>query len=103
MELVKLGGKGQLTIPRSVLREAGWSGADALAIQAQSDGVITLRPVGIYPIEMYSDARVAALEANNAVPDDVDAAVRTLLASKGGNVSKVSRGASSSARGRKAA
>jgi len=62
MELAKLGRKGQLSIPRSVLKRLGIDGETLLAVDVTDDGSIILRQVGIYPLEIYSDARVAEFE-----------------------------------------
>lgn len=62
MELAKLGRKGQLSIPRSVLKRLGIAGETLLAVEVTDDGSIILRQVGVYPLEVYSDARVAEFE-----------------------------------------
>ncbi len=62
MELAKLGRKGQLSIPRSVLKRLGIDGETLLAVEVTDDGAIVLRQVGVYPLEVYSDARVAEFE-----------------------------------------
>jgi AbrB family looped-hinge helix DNA binding protein len=58
MEMVKLGKKGQLSIPKSVLRRVGIEGEVPLLIDTTADGAIILRPAGVYPIELYSDERL---------------------------------------------
>jgi len=59
MDLVKLGRSGQVSIPRTVLRRLGIEGETQLIVDVTEDGGILLRPAGIYPIEIYSDERVA--------------------------------------------
>src|SRR5215210_3270296 len=55
MELRKIGKKGQLTIPRSVLRAAGIAEESRVVIEATADGAIVLRPAAVYAVEMYSE------------------------------------------------
>lgn len=80
MELVKLGKKGQITIPRSVLRSAGLDEDATLMVETTEDGAITLRPVAVYPIEIYSEHRIAEFEATNAVPETLRRKVERLIA-----------------------
>ncbi|MCF7984824.1 MAG: AbrB/MazE/SpoVT family DNA-binding domain-containing protein [Thiohalocapsa sp.] len=79
MELVKLGSKGQVTIPRAILRAVGLTGDAPLLVEATPDGAILLRPAAVYPMEIYSEARVAEFEQENAVPADLQARVRASL------------------------
>jgi AbrB family looped-hinge helix DNA binding protein len=79
MELVKLGKKGQVTIPRAILRSVGLTGDAPLLVETTPEGAILLRPAAVYPGEIYSDQRVAQFEHENAVPDDLQAEVRASL------------------------
>lgn len=79
MELVKLGKKGQVTIPRPVLRSLGLTGEASLMVDTTPDGGILLRPVGVYPIEIYSEERVAEFERENAVSSALEARVRAVI------------------------
>lgn len=58
MEMVKLGKKGQVSIPKSVLKRVGITGEVPLLVETTEDGAIILRQAVVYPIEIYSDARV---------------------------------------------
>ncbi len=58
MELVKLGKKGQVSIPRSILKKLGLESDMSLLVDTTGDGAILLRPAAVYPIELYSDERV---------------------------------------------
>ncbi len=53
-----MGKKGQISIPKAVLEALGLEGEMLLLAEATDDGAILLRPAGVYPIEIYSDARV---------------------------------------------
>jgi len=80
MELLKLGTKGQVTIPRAILRSVGLTGDTPLLVETTPEGAILLRPAAVYPIEIYSDERVEEFERENAVPDALQARVRASLA-----------------------
>jgi AbrB family looped-hinge helix DNA binding protein len=67
MDTVKIGKKGQVTIPRRVLEATGLTSDAQLIVQPEPDGSIRLRPAAVYPIELYSDERIAELEAQNRV------------------------------------
>jgi AbrB family looped-hinge helix DNA binding protein len=58
MDLVRLGRKGQVSLPKAVLKRLGLEGDSVLLVEARPDGSIVLRPAGVYPIEIYSAARV---------------------------------------------
>jgi AbrB family looped-hinge helix DNA binding protein len=79
MELAKIGKKGQLTIPRSVLRAAGISEESRVMLEATADGAIVLRPVAVYPVEMYSDERVREFEETNTIPAAMEKRVQEYL------------------------
>jgi len=62
MDVVKLGKKGQVSLPAAVLRKLGLQGRATLLVEATDDGAVILRPAAVYPIELYSDARVKEFE-----------------------------------------
>jgi AbrB family looped-hinge helix DNA binding protein len=62
MDVVRLGKKGQLTLPAGVLRKLGLKGPATLIVEATDDGAVLLRPAAVYPVETYSDERVAGFE-----------------------------------------
>lgn len=70
MQLVKLGKKGQVSLPKSILQQAGITGEMPLLVDITQDGAIVLRQAGVYPIEIYSDERIAAfLEEDQMTPE----------------------------------
>jgi AbrB family looped-hinge helix DNA binding protein len=79
MELVKLGSKGQVTIPRAILRSVGLTGDAPLLVETTPEGAILLRPAAVYPVEIYSEQRIAEFDHENAVPKDLQARVRAAL------------------------
>ncbi|NEP53707.1 MAG: AbrB/MazE/SpoVT family DNA-binding domain-containing protein, partial [Moorea sp. SIO3C2] len=50
MEVIKLGKKGQLSIPKAILKRLGLEGETMLLVETTADGGILLRPAGVYPI-----------------------------------------------------
>jgi bifunctional DNA-binding transcriptional regulator/antitoxin component of YhaV-PrlF toxin-antitoxin module len=82
MELAKIGKKGQLTIPRSVLRAAGITEESRVVLEATSEGAIVMRPVAVYPVEMYSDSRVREFEETNTIPAAMERRVQAYLKKK---------------------
>jgi len=82
MELVRLGKKGQVTIPKGVLRAIGIPDESSLLIETTEDGAIVLRPAAVYPIEMYSDTRIAEFEREQAIPDALADRARALYAKR---------------------
>ncbi len=80
MNLVKVGKKGQLSIPQGVLRQLGIVPDTPLLLETTEDGAIVLRQVGVYPIEIYSDERLAEFERENELTPEQQAYYGPLLA-----------------------
>jgi bifunctional DNA-binding transcriptional regulator/antitoxin component of YhaV-PrlF toxin-antitoxin module len=79
MQLIKLGKKGQLSLPKAILQRAGINGETPLLVDTTDDGTIVLRQVGVYPIEIYSDERIASfLEEDRMTPEQSVLLNRTL-------------------------
>ena len=71
MEIAKLGKKGQLSIPKSVLSRLGIEGEALLGVDVTEDGAIVLRQVGVYPLEIYSSERLTEFaEADRMTPEE---------------------------------
>lgn len=79
MELAKLSRKGQVHIPRRFLRQLGIEGEGYFLVELAPDGAIVLRPVGIYPIELYSDDRVKEFLEEDALTDEERARLAEVL------------------------
>jgi bifunctional DNA-binding transcriptional regulator/antitoxin component of YhaV-PrlF toxin-antitoxin module len=62
MELVKLGKRGQVSIPRALLRRLGIVGEQTLLVDTSADGSIVLRQAGVYPLEIYGEERLREFE-----------------------------------------
>lgn len=82
MELIKLGKKGQVTIPKVILQSVGLTDEAPLLVDTTDDGAIVLRPAGVYPIELYSEQRIEEFERNNAIPEATLSKMRKLLKKK---------------------
>ncbi|MFN2323882.1 MAG: AbrB/MazE/SpoVT family DNA-binding domain-containing protein [Trueperaceae bacterium] len=82
MNVVKLGKKGQVSIPKAVLDALHLEGEQWLIIDTTGDGAIVLRPAGVAPIELYDDARIAEFQAEDELTPDLaarlDAAIGAL-------------------------
>lgn len=68
MNVVKLGKKGQVSIPRSALRALGIEDEQMMTVEISDDGAIVLRPAGVYPFELYDDGRIAEFLAEDEMP-----------------------------------
>lgn len=79
MDMVKLGKKGQLSLPAAVLRKLGLRGAATLIVEATDDGAVILRPAAVYPIELYTDARIKEFDKANRLSESEKARVRKAL------------------------
>lgn len=79
MDMVKLGKKGQVSIPKSVLKKVGITEETPLLVETTADGAIILRQAAVYPIELYSDERIAEfLDADKLTADEVRAIKKAL-------------------------
>ena len=79
MQLVKLGKKGQVSLPKAILQKAGISGEMPLLVDITDDGAIVLRQAGVYPFEIYSDERIASfLEEDKMTSEQASLLNRTL-------------------------
>ncbi len=82
MEMIKLGKRGQVSIPKSVLSRLGLEGEIPLLVETTEDGAILLRPAGVYPIEIYSEERIEEFDAGDRMDN---AAKDRLLRALGAN------------------
>lgn len=82
MDTVKIGKKGQVTIPRRVLEAAGLVAETQVIVEPEADGSIRLRPAAVYPIEIYSEERVAEFESENRVDNDLTKRTEQIIGRK---------------------
>lgn len=79
MDVVKLGSKGQVSIPSAVLARLGLAGGRHLIVETTEEGAILLRPAGIYPVERYSDERLAEFEREGRMTPEEETLVERAL------------------------
>ena len=82
MELVKLGKRGQLSIPRDVLRRLGIVGEQTLLVDTGADGSSVLRQAGVYPLEIYGEDRVREFEESDRLTSAESARLKRKLKSR---------------------
>lgn len=56
-QVIDLKSRGTLTLPKALREQAGLKAGDRLLVEISPQGIL-LRPVGVYPLEIYADARV---------------------------------------------
>jgi AbrB family looped-hinge helix DNA binding protein len=81
MDLVKLGKKGQVSIPAAILARLGLEGGRHLIVETTEDGAILLRPAAIYPIEIYTDERIAEFQEEGRMTPEEEERVDQAIAS----------------------
>jgi AbrB family looped-hinge helix DNA binding protein len=82
MDMVKLGKKGQVSIPKSVLKRVGIFDETPLLVETTDDGAIILRRAAVYPVEIYSDERIAEFLAADKLPAAEARALKKAVAKK---------------------
>jgi len=81
MDMVKLGKRGQLSLPTAVLKKLGLQGAAAtFLVETTSDGAVLLRPAAVYPVEVYTEERIREFEEADRPTATEAARVRKALA-----------------------
>jgi AbrB family looped-hinge helix DNA binding protein len=75
VQLVKVGSKGQVSIPKAILDRLGIRKETPMLVELTADGAILLRQAGVYPIEIYTEERIREFEEL----DRLSAAERTRL------------------------
>jgi bifunctional DNA-binding transcriptional regulator/antitoxin component of YhaV-PrlF toxin-antitoxin module len=65
MDLIKVGKRGQVSIPKSFLDALALQGEQWLSIEMTPDGAISLKPVSIAPMELYSEDRLVEFAAED--------------------------------------
>jgi hypothetical protein len=70
MQLVKLQKKGQVSLAEAILQRAGISSETSHFVDTTDDSAIVLRQAGVYPIEIYSDERIASFLAEDKMTPD---------------------------------
>jgi bifunctional DNA-binding transcriptional regulator/antitoxin component of YhaV-PrlF toxin-antitoxin module len=79
MDLVKLGKKGQVTIPKGILRKLAIPDEAPLVVEASADGAIILRHAVVFPIEIYDETRVKEFSETAKITAREEARMETAL------------------------
>jgi AbrB family looped-hinge helix DNA binding protein len=79
MDLVKLGRKGQVSIPAALLRRLGLEGGSWLIAEAAEDGALVLHPASIHPVEIHTDERIKEFEEEGRITDEEWERVQRLI------------------------
>lgn len=79
MDMTRIGKKGQVSIPKAVLDKLGIEPETVMLVESTDDGSIVLRPAGVYPVELYSDARVSEFLEEDRLTDKDVARLRAIL------------------------
>jgi len=79
MNMTRIGKKGQVSIPKAVLDKLGIEPETVMLVECTDDGSIILRPAGVYPVELYSDARVSEFLEEDRLTDKDVARLRAIL------------------------
>lgn len=62
---MKVGSKGQVSIPKSILERLGIRRETPMLVEVGADGSIILRQAGVYPVEIYSDERLGEFDESD--------------------------------------
>lgn len=77
MEVTKLNRRGQLSIPKAILKALGLKGEVYFLIEATPDGAIVMRPAGVYPLEVYTEEQVREfLESDTPTAEEIESVQR---------------------------
>ena len=79
MNMTRIGKKGQVSIPKAILDKLGIAPETVMLVESADDGSIILRPAGVYPVELYSDARVSEFLEEDRLTDKDVARLRAIL------------------------
>ena len=82
MDMVKLGKKGQVSIPKAVLKRVGISGETPLLVETTEDGAIVLRQAAVYPVEIYSSERISEFLYEDRMTPDTARRLKNRLGKK---------------------
>jgi bifunctional DNA-binding transcriptional regulator/antitoxin component of YhaV-PrlF toxin-antitoxin module len=78
VELAKLSRKGQLSIPKRLLKALGVEGEAYFPVELAPEGGLLLRPAGVYPLEVYTEERLQELLAEDTLTEEERARLAAL-------------------------
>lgn len=62
--IININERGTLTLPKKMRRRLGITGEGQVIAEETRDGIV-LKPGAVFPIEMYTDERIAEFQKNN--------------------------------------
>ena len=77
--MIKLGKRGQVSIPKSILNRLGLKSGLPILVETTVDGAIILRPAVTYPIELYSEERIAEFDETDRMDDATAKQLESIL------------------------
>lgn len=80
-KVININARGTLTLPKEARIELGLAGAGQVVVESTDDGLL-LRSGVTFPIEIYSAAKVAALEKSDAKLSPYAARIKAALRGK---------------------
>ncbi|MHB8523796.1 MAG: AbrB/MazE/SpoVT family DNA-binding domain-containing protein [Limisphaerales bacterium] len=63
-KVVNINGRGTLTLPKDMRRRLGVKGSGQVVVEERPEGLL-LRPGVTFPLEIYTDERLAEFRRNN--------------------------------------
>jgi len=68
---LQMGSRGTLTLPKKIREKFGLSGDSIVSVEDTEEGIL-IRPATVFPIEIYSEERIAEFdEQNNSAIADI--------------------------------
>lgn len=64
MEIVNVNRRGALTLPKIIREQGGVPDGGTMRVQITNEGIL-LTPVAVYPIELYTEERIAEFQRLN--------------------------------------
>lgn len=64
MNIININERGTLTLPKEMRRKLGLKGEGQIIAEETGEGIM-LKPGATFPIEMYTDERIAEFQKNN--------------------------------------
>ncbi len=82
MTFVVMSEKGQVTIPQQFRKAMHVSKGDALVVEAAPGGGLLLRPAAVFPVEVYSEERLAGFAKEDGLTEGEQRRIQKALHAK---------------------
>ena len=77
--ILSINERGTLTLPKDVREKLGLASAGQVLLECEESGKVVLRPCAVFPIEIYSEQRIAEFQEAEAELEPFMAGVRAAL------------------------